>query len=80
MAWSGEALPLTGARRPSAPPADPPPPLYLQALLQQSLLFAEPKDKADHVAKMILANKKVFDALSPASKQRLHWQVTPALQ
>jgi hypothetical protein len=60
--------------------APPLPGLHPQALLQQSLLFAEPKDKADHVAKMILANKKVHDALSPASKQRMHWQVQPALQ
>jgi hypothetical protein len=29
---------------------------------------------------MILANRKVYDALAPGSKRLLIWQVQPALQ
>jgi hypothetical protein len=32
------------------------------------------------VTKMILANRKVYDALAPGSKRLLIWQVQPALQ
>ena len=49
-------------------------------LLLEHINHTKPKDMADHVSKMILANKKVYDAFNPASKRQLIWQVQPALQ
>lgn len=49
-------------------------------LLLEHINHTQPKDVADHVSKMILANKKVYDAFTPASKRLLIWQVQPSLQ
>lgn len=43
-------------------------------------LPTKPQDPAEHVSKMVAANKKVYDAFSPASKRLLIWQVQPSLQ
>lgn len=48
--------------------------------LLEHLTPTQPKDLADHVSKMILANRKVYDALTPGSKRLLIWQTQPSLQ
>ncbi len=49
-------------------------------LLLQHLQPSKPKDMAEHITKMVNANRKVYDAFNPASKQLLIWQVQPPLQ
>lgn len=49
-------------------------------MLLEHIHHTKPKQVADHVAKMVAANKKVFDAFNPASKRLLIWQVQPSLQ
>jgi hypothetical protein len=49
-------------------------------LLLQHLHHTPPKDAADHVSRLILANRKVYDALTPGSKRLLIWQTQPSLQ
>lgn len=49
-------------------------------LLLENINHTKSKSAADHVYKMISANKKVYDALTPSSKRLLIWQVQPALQ
>jgi hypothetical protein len=49
-------------------------------LLLEHLNHTKPKDMSEHVTKMILANRKVFDAFNPASQKLLKYQVQPSLQ
>lgn len=49
-------------------------------LMLEHLNHTKPKDLTEHVHKMILANRKVYDAFNPASKKLLIWQVQPSLQ
>jgi hypothetical protein len=49
-------------------------------LVLQHIEHTPVKSVSDHVAKVILANRKVYDALAPDSKRLLIWQVKPALQ
>lgn len=49
-------------------------------LMLEHLNHTKPKDLSEHVHKMILANRKVYDAFNPASKKLLIWQVQPSLQ
>lgn len=49
-------------------------------LMLEHINHTKPKDLSEHVSKMILANRKVYDAFNPASKKLLTWQVQPALQ
>jgi hypothetical protein len=49
-------------------------------LMLENIHHTPPKDAAAHVSKMILANRKVYDALAPGSKRLLIWQTQPALQ
>jgi len=49
-------------------------------LLLEHLNHTKPKELSEHVSKMILANRKVYDAFNPASKKLLIWQVKPSLQ
>jgi hypothetical protein len=49
-------------------------------LLLEHINHTKPKDLSDHVSKMILSNRKVFDAFNPSSKRLLIWQVQPSLQ
>lgn len=49
-------------------------------MLLEHIHHTKPKQVADHVSKMVSANKKVYDAFNPASKRLLIWQVQPSLQ
>lgn len=49
-------------------------------LLLEHINHTKPKELSEHVSKMILANRKVFDAFNPSSKRLLIWQVQPSLQ
>lgn len=49
-------------------------------LLLEHINHTKPKDMSQHVTKMIMANRKVFDAFNPASKKLLKYQVQPSLQ
>jgi len=49
-------------------------------LMLEHINHTPPKDLSQHVSKMILANRKVYDALSPGSSRLLIWQVQPSLQ
>lgn len=46
----------------------------------EHLHHTKPKAIADHVDKMVAANKKVYDAFNNSSKRVLIWQTTPSLQ
>jgi hypothetical protein len=49
-------------------------------LLMEHIHHTPAKQPSDHVAKMLAANKKIFDAFTPSSKRLLIWQVKPSLQ
>ena len=49
-------------------------------MLLDSLHHTPPKSAAEHASRLILANRKVYDALTPGSKRLLIWQTQPALQ
>jgi hypothetical protein len=51
-----------------------------KALLLDSLQHTAPRSPADHAVRMINANRKVYDALNPASKRVMIWQTSPMLQ
>lgn len=48
-------------------------------MVVEHLNHTQPKSVADHVNKMVSANKKVFDAFNPSSKRLLIWQTKPSL-
>eukprot|EP00877_Chromochloris_zofingiensis_P002815 jgi/Chrzof1/12534/Cz06g37200.t1 len=49
-------------------------------LLLEHINHTKPKDLSEHVSKMILANRKLYDAFNPSSKRVLIWQMQPPLQ
>eukprot|EP00798_Chlamydomonas_sp_ICE-L_P030275 gene30275-35263_t len=48
-------------------------------LVLEHINHTKPKAVEEHAEAMISANKKVFDAFSPASKRLLIWQTKPSL-
>jgi hypothetical protein len=48
-------------------------------LVLEHLNHTPAKSVAEHVDKMIAANKKIYDAFTPGSKRLLIWQTQPSL-